>query len=254
MDQTFDALFQNNEGSVVDDADYLTFDPLPDRILLGYEDPRILESLLVPQGDPFPFAIEAKNHHVNLVANLEVLGGMADAPPRDVGDMEEAVEAPEVHEHAVVGEVLDDAVDQLALFEGAHGLFLNLALLLLEDRLSRQNYVGTTAVERDDAGLDLLFEVVLEPPVRKEVNQRSWQKGADADVHRQPTLHAFQHLPANRLSGLVRLFDRAPRLELGRAVTRQTDAPLGLVHPLDEDLDLVIHLDLDLVGLGVGEF
>ncbi len=48
---------------------------------------------------------------------VEHLGRVLDALPRDVGDVQQAVDAAEVHERAVVGDVLDDAVDDLAFFQ-----------------------------------------------------------------------------------------------------------------------------------------
>jgi hypothetical protein len=57
----------------------------------------------------------------------------------------------------------------------------------------------------------------------------------------------------NRFSRLEGLFDGAPGLELGRAITGQADSTFRLVHPLNEDLNLIIDLDHDFVCFGVGE-
>ncbi len=51
---------------------------------------------------------------------------MIDAAPRDVGDVQEAVDTAEIHERAVVGDVLHDAVDHLAFFQ-TRNEFLTLA-------------------------------------------------------------------------------------------------------------------------------
>ncbi len=59
MDQAFDALFESDEGTVVDDAHDLAVNPLADRVLLGNENPGILETLLVSQRNPLTLAIEA---------------------------------------------------------------------------------------------------------------------------------------------------------------------------------------------------
>jgi len=37
---------------------------------------------------------------LDLLADVEHLGGMIDAPPRDVGDVQQAVDAAEIHEGA----------------------------------------------------------------------------------------------------------------------------------------------------------
>ena len=48
---------------------------------------------------------------------METSGGMADAAPRHVGDVEEAVDPTEIDERAVVGDVLDGALEHLPLGE-----------------------------------------------------------------------------------------------------------------------------------------
>ena len=136
MDQALDALFDDDECAVVHDADDLPFDPLPDRVFLGNQDPGILETLLIPEGDPFAFPVEAENHHVDLVADREVLAGVTHAPPRDVRDVEQTVQTAQIDKNTVVGEVLYGPRDELALLEGGHGLFFNVTLLLLQDSLS----------------------------------------------------------------------------------------------------------------------
>ncbi len=58
--------------------------------------------------------------------------GVIDATPGHVGDVEQAVDAAEVDERAVLGEVLDRAGDDHALFQGLQGLLLELVALALE--------------------------------------------------------------------------------------------------------------------------
>ena len=165
MNESLDTFFENDEGPVVDDADDLSFDSFTDRVLFGDQDPGIFESLFVTQRDPFALTIETKYHDVDLVTDIEVLGWVAHPTPRNIGDVEETVETSEINKDSVIGQILDNAFDQFSFLEGGHGLFFDLALLLLEDRLARQHDVRTPAVEGDDPCLDLLLEIVLEPPV-----------------------------------------------------------------------------------------
>ena len=44
------------------------------------------------------------------------------ATPCQVGDVQQAIDAAQVHERAVVGDVLDDALDHCAFFQGFHQL------------------------------------------------------------------------------------------------------------------------------------
>jgi hypothetical protein len=49
--------------------------------------------------------------HLDRLADRQNLGRMVDAAPRDVGDVQQAVDAAQIDERTVVGDVLDDAFD-----------------------------------------------------------------------------------------------------------------------------------------------
>ena len=76
-----------------------------------------------------------------VLADAEHLGRMVDATPGDIGDMQQAVDAAEVDEGAVVSDVLHRPVDHLALFEIGHDLMALLGAGLLEDRAARHDDV-----------------------------------------------------------------------------------------------------------------
>ena len=65
---------------------------------------------------------------------LKSSDGCVDAAPRHVGDVQQAVDAAEVDERAVVGDVLDDAAEDLALGERVERVLLLLGVLLFEER------------------------------------------------------------------------------------------------------------------------
>jgi hypothetical protein len=82
--------------------------------------------LLHAKRDAVRLVVDLDDLDLHRLADVEHFGRVIDPAPRDVGDMQQAVDAAEVHERAVVGDVLDHAVDDLALFEILHQL---LALL-----------------------------------------------------------------------------------------------------------------------------
>ena len=98
-----------DEGAVVDQADHLAVHPRAHRVLLVDQHPGVLGALLVAERDALGLAVELEHRDLDLVAHREVLGGVVDPAPGDVGDVEQAVDAAEVDEHAVVGDVLDHA-------------------------------------------------------------------------------------------------------------------------------------------------
>ena len=107
MDQPFDARLELDEGAVVGQADDLAADARADRIAIHHVRPRIGDELLVAERDALGRRVVLEHDHVDLVVDLEELGGMPDAAPRHVGDVQQPVDAAEIDERAVVGDVLD---------------------------------------------------------------------------------------------------------------------------------------------------
>ena len=79
---------------------------------------------------------------------------MLDAAPCEVGDVQQAVDAAQVDERAVVGDVLDDALDDRAFGQRRQQLFALLAQALLEHGAARYDDVVALAVELDDLELE----------------------------------------------------------------------------------------------------
>src|SRR3546814_9816703 len=75
---------------------------------------------------------------------------MVDATPSHVGDVQQAVNAAEVNERTVIGDVLDDAVDNLAFFEVLNDFRTLLGTGLFETRTTRNNDVTATLVHLED--------------------------------------------------------------------------------------------------------
>jgi hypothetical protein len=89
-----------------------------------------------------------------VVADLEQLRRVVDPAPAHVGDVEEAVDAAEVDERTVLGEVLDDALDDLAFLQALERRLLEGGALLLEEHAARQHDVAALLVELDDLELE----------------------------------------------------------------------------------------------------
>ena len=128
---------------------------------------------LRPRRDALLRRVELEDHHADLVAHVEHLRRVADAAPRHVGDVQQAVDAAEVDERAVVGEVLDHALEDRALLEVLEGLLLHLLALLLEEDAAGQHDVAALLVELDDLELELLGDVLVEVAHRADVDLAS---------------------------------------------------------------------------------
>ena len=74
----------------------------------------------------------------NVLADLQRFGRVIDALPGDIGDVKQAIDAAQIDKGAVVGDVLDDAVQHLAFLP-------SLAALLPKPRVNLTRYHGVFA-------------------------------------------------------------------------------------------------------------
>ena len=112
--------------------------------------PRVLEQLLHAERDAMRLVIDLDDLHLHRLADGQHLGRMVDAAPGDVGHMQQTVDAAEIDEGAVVGDVLDDAVDDLALFEVGDDLMALLGAALFENGAARDDDVAAAAIHFQD--------------------------------------------------------------------------------------------------------
>ncbi len=122
MDQAFNTLFQLDECAVIGQADNLAGDFCFDRVLGYHIKPGIGRDLLEAQGDALSFAVELEHLDLDLVANGKKLGRVVDPAPGHVGDVQQTVDATEIDEGTVIGEVLDHTFDFLVLLESLEGI------------------------------------------------------------------------------------------------------------------------------------
>src|SRR6185503_2874438 len=150
VDEALDARLQLHEGAVVGDVGDAALEARLHRIL-GFDAlPRIVEQLLHAERDAVRLVVDLDDLDLHLLADVEHFGRVIDAAPRNVGDVQQAVDAAEVDEGAVVGDVLDDAVDDLTLFEVLHQLLALLGASLFKDRAARNHDVAAAAIHLQD--------------------------------------------------------------------------------------------------------
>ena len=150
VDQALDAGLELHERAVVGDVGDAAGEARADRILRLDALPRIVEQLLHAERDAVGLVVDLDDLDLHLLADVEHLGRVIDAPPRDVGDVQQAVDAAEVHERAVVGDVLDHAVDDLALFEVLHQLLALLGAGLFQHGAAGDDDVAAAAIHLQD--------------------------------------------------------------------------------------------------------
>src|SRR5256885_17111254 len=93
VDEPLDAGLELDEGAVVGEAHHPAAGLRARRERLLHALPRVRRLLLVAERDAARLAVEVQHDHLDLVADLEDLRGMAHAPPAHVGDVQEPIDA-----------------------------------------------------------------------------------------------------------------------------------------------------------------
>ena len=216
--------------------------------------PRIVEQLLHAERDAVGLVVDLDDLDLHLLADVEHFGRVIDAAPRDVGDVQQAVDAAEVHERAVVGDVLDHAVDDLALFEVLHQLLALLGAGLFQHGAARDDDVAAAAIHLED--LERLVDVHQRRDVadRADVDLRARQERHGAvEIDREAALDLVEDDALDLLVVVERLLELAPAFLAARLVAREHRFAERVLDALQIDLDLVADLDL-AAAAGAGEF
>ena len=180
MHEPLDAVEDLDEGAEGDDLRDLALELVAD--VVGVDDPLpgVLLRLLETQRDALAVAVDVEHLDLDGVADREDLARVVDVRPRELGDVDQAVDAVEVDERAEVDDVGDLAFDHEARLQAVEDLLADLLALLLEHRAAREHDVVARAVELDHLGLDLRAHVLVEVRHAADVDQRRGQEAAHA--------------------------------------------------------------------------
>ena len=211
--------------------------------------PRIGLELLHAERDALGLRVEADDLHLDGLADMQRLGGMVDAPPGDVGDVQQAVDAAEIDEGAVIGDVLDDAVEDLALLEAGDQLGARSARL--SSSTARRD---TTMLPRERSILRIWkgCGVPSSGVMSRTGRISTWLPGRNATAPLRstvkPPLTRPKIMPVTRSLRLEALLELGPGLLAPRLLARQLRLAVLVLHALEEDLDDVADLDLGAAG------
>src|SRR4051812_42117029 len=103
--------------------------------------------------------------------------------------MEKPIDAADIDERTVLGEVLHCAVDDVANVDLGERFRLLSVNDLVGDDLAGENYIRTPPAELDDLRIDVLADVAVELTYRTRIDLRAGQESLDAvDVDLQAAL------------------------------------------------------------------
>ncbi len=207
--------------------------------------PRIGLQLLHAETDALRLGVDAHDLHLDRVADVDDLARVVDALPGHVGDVQEAVDAAEIDEGAVVGDVLDEALDHLALGQLGHDLGALLGARRLQDLAARDDDVAAAAVHLQDLeGLRRVHQrahVAHGPHVDLAAGQ---ERHRAVEVDREAALDLVEDDALDLLLVVELLLEPHPALLAARLVAREHRLAQRVLGALDVDLDGVADLEL----------
>src|SRR5207253_1605596 len=249
MDEALDPGLQFDKGAVVGDVGDAAFEFGAGRVFELDALPRIGFELLHAERDALRLRVEADDLDLDGLADMQRLRGMVDAAPGDVGDVQQAVDPAEIDEGAVIGDVFDDAGEDLALLEAGDQLRALLGPALLEHGAARDDDVAARAVHLED--LEGLRRTQQRGDVahRPDIDLAARQEGdSAAEVDREPALDPAENHAGHPLIGLEALFQLGPGLLAPRLLARQRGLAVLVLHACEEAFDDVADLDLGVVA------
>jgi hypothetical protein len=247
--QALDAVLELHEGAVVGDVGDPALDVAADRVLGLDALPRIALELLHAEADALGLGVDLDDLDLDRLADGQDVGGMVDALPRDVGDMQQAVDAAEIDEGAVIGDVLDHAVDDLALGQVLHQFRALLGAGLFHDGPARHHDVAAALVHLED--LEGLGHVEQRGDVADRANvdlAAGQERHGAAEIDREAALDAPEDHALGALAALIRGFQPRPGLLAPRLLARQHGLAQRVLDALEIDLDLVADPKLALAA------
>src|SRR5205814_1875807 len=115
-----------------------------------------------------------------------------------------------------------------------------------EQRLAREHDVAALLVDLDDAHAQFLPAQRIEVADGTNVDLRSWQERANADVDREPAFDPLDDAADHDLALRVGLLDLVPDLHLLGFFAREDDVAFEVFGALEQHVDYVAGLDRHL--------
>ena len=131
--------------------------------VLGVE-PRVRRELLKPERYALFVAVELEDLDLNLIADVHQVAGMGQPSPGHVGNVQQSIDAAEVHECTVVGKVLHDSGENRSFLQMFQQLGLLCVLFRLEKLFARNYDVAALLVQLHDRNVEALPLVGFEIP------------------------------------------------------------------------------------------
>src|SRR6185312_3070841 len=241
--ETFDAGLKLNKRAVVGDVGDAALHFGADRIFSFDPFPRIALQLLHAERDAVRFVVDLDDLDLHGLADGQDIRRMIDAAPRDVGDMQEAVDAAKIHERAVVGDVLHDAVDYLTFFKRRDEFLALTGAGFFQHRAARDDDVAAAAIHFQNLELLRRIHQGAEIADRTDVDLRARQERDRAvEIDGVTALHRVEDNAGDFFVGGKCLLELDPAFLAARLVAREHGFTERVLDALQVNLNLVADL------------
>jgi hypothetical protein len=254
VDQTLDARFQFHECTVIGDVRDAAVMDRPQREAAFDRIPRIGLQLLHAKRDAVGFLVDLDDLDLDGLADRQDFRRVVDAAPGHVGHVEEAVNAAEVNERTIFGDVLDHAVDRLTFVEVADDFGALFRTAFLEDRAAGDDDIAPATVHLED--LERLLHAHERAGVAHgaDVNLRAGKEcNGAAEIDGEAALDAAEDGAIDALFRSIGLFKAIPGFFTAGFLAADDSLATRVFHAVEIDLDLVAHADVGLFT-GIREF
>ncbi len=196
------------------------------------------------------FLVDADDLHLDRLADGEDFRRMVDAAPCHVGNVQETVDAAEIDERTVIGDVLDDAFNDLTFFKVLDDFRTLFRTAFFKNGTTRDNDVAATLVHLED--FERLRDVHERGDVadRTDVDLRTRQEGNSAvEVDGETTLDLIEDDAIDALAIGELLLELDPAFFTACFFARQDSFAQSVFDALDVNFHFVARLQRAVFAL-----
>ena len=204
--------------------------------------------LLQTQGNALLVFVEVEDNHVEFLVGLHNVGGVVHAAPREVGDVNQAVNATEVDEHTIGGDILNGTLKHLTFFKLGDNLFALLLKFGLDENLVRNNHVAVFLVDFHNLELHGLAHEDVVVADGLNIDLRSGQECLDAKhINDHATLGAALDVTLDDFIIFKRFVNAFPALGCTGLLVREHELAFVVLLILDKHFHSVAYLQVGVV-------
>ena len=195
--------------------------------------------------------VDADDLHLARLSDGENFRWMVDAAPRDVGDVQQAVDAAEVDERTVVGDVLDHAFHGVSFFQALNQFRTLFGTGLFQNDTAGHDDVAAALVHFQD--LERLRRVHQRGHVadRTDIDLRTRQEGNSAiQIDGEAALDLIEDLAVDFLVCFERDFQANPAFLAACLFARQDSFAKSVFDTLEVNFNFVADTHFAVASLG----